>query len=206
MKYAQQTQKRGATSTKVGRFLAAGRRQCHLRAVADSGDDAREYRGASMSERTRRCVLSLFGAMLLAASPVMAQSGPDLPHIPGPDYGVATTPAVYFVNFLFMYFANPANAANMPAYRAPVPPEVATCLLANPDGCKFKDLERFFNDQNPCSDGNGGDKCRFDLQCKVEPSFEHLAPPNFSTPDQINEPLGMAKAAFSNLRSGQHFG
>jgi hypothetical protein len=192
MKYTQKTQKRGATSMNVGQLLAARRCQCRLRAASesagrsDSGDDARDYR-ASMSERMRRCVLAVFGAMLLAATPVMAQSGPDLPQIPGPDYGVATTPAVYFVNFLFLYFSNPANAANMPAYRAPIPREVATCLLANPNGCIFKDYQQYFNGQDPCSDGNGGDKCHFDLQCRVEPSFQHLAPPNFSSPDQIND-------------------
>ncbi|MGC2403108.1 MAG: hypothetical protein WA510_25185 [Acidobacteriaceae bacterium] len=83
----------------------------------------------------------------------------------------------------------------MPAYRAPVPPEVANCLLANPDGCRFKEYERFFNAQNPCSDGNGGDKCHFDSQCEVEPAFQRLAPPDSDSPAQVNEPLGAAKAS-----------
>ena len=147
-----------------------------------------------MSEHTRRYALTLFGAMLLAASPVMAENRPEHSQIPGPDYGVALTPAVYFVNFLFMYFSNPHNAANMPAYRAPIPPQLATCLLANPEGCRYVDYQRYFNGQDVCSEGKGGDKCRWTLQCEVEPSSQRLAPPEFRNPHQINEPLGITHA------------
>ena len=147
-----------------------------------------------MRELMRRYVLTLFGAMLLAASPLMAEKGPDRSQVPGPDYGVALTPAVYFVNFLFMYFSNPQNAANMPAYRAPIPPQLATCLLDNPEGCRYADYQQYFNGQDVCSDGKGGDKCRWDLQCQVEPSAEHLAPPDFHNPHQINKPLGINHA------------
>lgn len=147
-----------------------------------------------MGELVRRYVLTLFAAMLLAASPVMAQSRPDRFQVPGPDYGVAITPAVYFVNFLFLYFSNPQNAANMPAYRAPIPPQLATCLLDHPEGCRYADYQQYFNGQDVCADGNGGDKCRWKLQCEVEPSSQHLAPPEFSNPGQINEPLGITHA------------
>jgi hypothetical protein len=147
-----------------------------------------------MSELMRQYVLTLFGAMLLAASPVMAENRPDRSQIPGPDYGVALTPAVYFVNFLFMYFSNPHNAANMPAYRAPIPPQLATCLLDNPEGCRYADYQQYFTGQDVCADRNGGDKCRWKLQCQVEPSSQHLAPPEFSNPDQINKPLGITHA------------
>lgn len=147
-----------------------------------------------MSELVRRCFLILFGAMLLAVSPVMAQNAPDRSRIPGPDYGVALTPAVYFVNFLFMYFSNPVNAANMPAYRAPIPPQLADCLLDSPEGCPYADYQQYFNGQDACADGNGGEKCRWTLQCQVEPSSQHLAPREFSMPDQINKPLGKADA------------
>lgn len=142
----------------------------------------------------KRYVLTLCGAMLLAAFPVMAENRPDRSQIPGPDYGVALTPAVYFVNFLFMYWSNPENAANMPAYRAPIPPQLATCLLDNPEGCRYADYQQYFNGQDVCSDGKGGDKCRWILQCQVEPSTEHLAPPDFHNPHQINKPLGMNHA------------
>jgi hypothetical protein len=132
--------------------------------------------------------------MLLAASPVMAENRPDRSQIPGLDYGVALTPAVYFVNFLFMYFSNPQNAANMPAYRAPIPPQLATCLLDNPEGCRYADYQQHFNGQDVCSDGNGRDKCRWELQCQVEPSSQHLAPPDFHNSHQINKPLGITHA------------
>jgi hypothetical protein len=141
----------------------------------------------------RKFPVILFGAMLLTASPVMAQDRPDPSQIPGPDYGVALTPAVYFVNFLFMYFSNPDNAANMPAYRAP-PPQFADCLLNHPEGCRYADYQQYFDGQDVCADGKGGDKCRWEVQCQVEPSSQRRAPPEFSNPDQINQPLGMAHA------------
>src|SRR2546425_3565207 len=106
--------------------------------------------GVSMSNDLRRYVLTLFGAMLLAASPVMAENAPERAEIPGPDYGVALTPAVYFVNFLFMYFSNPDNAAYMPAYRAPIPAELALCLLANREGCRYADYQQYFNGPSLC--------------------------------------------------------
>ena len=149
-----------------------------------------------MSDFMRRYVVTLLGTMLLATSPVMAQNRPDRPPtpMPGPDYGVALTPAVYFVNFLLMYWSNPINGAHMPAYRAPIPPQLAACLQNSPDGCRFADYEQYFNDQAPCADGNG-DRCRWTLQCELEPSSQHLAPSEFATPDQINQPLGLTHAS-----------
>ena len=78
----------------------------------------------------------------------------------------------------------------MPAYRAPIPPELATCLLANPEGCRYADYQQYFNGQALCR----GDVCRWKLECQLEPSLQHLAPPEFSNPDQINEPLGIIHA------------
>jgi hypothetical protein len=147
-----------------------------------------------MSEHMKRFVLALFGAMLLATSQVMADDRPDRSPIPGPDYGVALTPAVYFVNFIFMYFSNPDNAANMPAYRAPIPPELAGCLLEHPEGCRYADYQQYFNGQTFCSDGNRGNVCRWKSECELEPSFQNLAPPEFNNRDQINEPLGINHA------------
>jgi len=92
-----------------------------------------------------------------------------------------------------MYWSNPHNAANMPTYRAPIPPQLATCLLDNPDGCRYADYQQYFNGQDACADGNG-DKCRWKLQCEVEPSSQHLAPPEFANPNQINQPLGITHA------------
>ena len=39
-------------------------------------------------------------------------------------FGVPLAPPIYFVNFIFLYFSNPATAALMPAYRAPLPHQV----------------------------------------------------------------------------------
>jgi len=147
-----------------------------------------------MREHTRRYVLSLFGAMLLATSPVMAQNRPDHFPISGPDYGVALTPDVYFVNFLFMYWSNPNNAANMPAYRAPIPREFASCLLRHPEGCRYADYQQYFNGRTFCRSGNLGDTCRWTSECQLEPSLERLAPPEFNYPNQINDPLGIIHA------------
>src|SRR4029453_5582045 len=134
---------------------------------------ARQHGRESMSELRRRYVLTLFGAILLAASPVMAENRADRFEIPGPDHRVAVTPAVYFVNCLFLYFSNPHNAANMPAYRGPIPPQLATCLLDNPECCPYADYQQYFNGQDVCAIGNGGDKCRWELQ--VNPSSEAYA-------------------------------
>ena len=147
-----------------------------------------------MTEHARRYVLSLFGAMLLATSPVMAQRGHDPFLIAGPDYGVALTPDVYFVNFLFMYWSNPHNAANMPAYRAPIPRAFANCLLQHPEGCRYADYQQFFNGRTSCRNGNLGDTCRWTSECQLEPSLERLAPPEFNSANQINNPLGITHA------------
>ena len=147
-----------------------------------------------MRELTRRYVLSLLGAMLLAMSPVMAQNRPSPFLISGPDYGVALTPDVYFVNFLFMYWSNPQNAANMPAYRAPIPREFANCLLGHPEGCPYAAYQQYFNGLTSCRNGNLGDTCRWTSECQLEPSLERLAPPEFNNANQINDPLGIVHA------------
>jgi hypothetical protein len=154
-----------------------------------------------MSTPLRRHVLSLLGVVLLATSQAMAQGGPDQYQTPGPDYGVALTPAVYFVNFLFMYFSNPDNAANMPAYRAPIPSELASCLLLHPEGCRYADYQQYFNGQTQCGDGNRS-TCRWELLCQLDPSFTRLAPPEFGHSDQINEPLGIGQATTLALSLG----
>ena len=38
------------------------------------------------------------------------------------------SPAIYLVNFLILYMVNPREAANMPAFKAPIPKAVAICL------------------------------------------------------------------------------
>jgi hypothetical protein len=141
----------------------------------------------------RRYVLPLLGALLLTTH-AMAEERSARQSVPGPDYGVALTPAVYFVNFLFMYFSSPGNAANMPAYRAPVPAELVDCLLEHPEGCRYADYRQYFDDYGQCSDGAQGGTCGWKAQCELEPAFKHLAPPEFDRASQINEPLGPGRA------------
>jgi len=136
---------------------------------------------------------------------------------------VAVTPAIYLINFLLLYMASPELAASMPAYRAPIPPEVVDCLEQNPAGCPYADLARFFDEQTssvaaceerpavdrrllPIRDrtrlllslfDGGGDRrqvCVWPSQCLEYPRWERLAPRKFSWPEQINEPLGTKRA------------
>ena len=148
-----------------------------------------------MSGLMKRYVIAPLLTILLVASSAMAESEPESPKVSGPDFGVALTPAVYFVNFLFMYWGNPRNAALMPAYRAPIPSQLVTCLLKHPEGCRYADYRKYFNAQNDCADDAGGGKCRWTSQCQVQPSFERLAPPDFDISQQINQPLGKVRAA-----------
>ena len=50
-------------------------------------------------------------------------------------YAPSVTAAIYLVNFVLLYMANPDLAAYMPAYRAPIPQAVVDCLEQNPMGC-----------------------------------------------------------------------
>jgi len=85
--------------------------------------------------------------------------------------------------------ANPNEAANMPAYRAPIPMALSDCLMKNPAGCSYFEYALFFDD-------NAKEKKRYDwpTECQTDPKYERLAPSIASHPDQINEPLGMNRA------------
>jgi hypothetical protein len=109
--------------------------------------------------------------------------------VPGQPYGVAVTPAVYLVNFLLLYMANPQEAANMPAYRAIIPSPLYDCLKEHPKGCPYADFERLFD--NGIVNGGG---CFWPDECQENPRWEVLAPPIARNPEQINEPLGTNRA------------
>jgi hypothetical protein len=126
---------------------------------------------------------------LLAAS-LAAQEPEVSPKVPkGEPYGVAVTPPIYLINFLFLYVASPDIAANMPAYRTPIPQVVFDCLKKNPTGCPYADLERYFAQQD-----TGSTNSVFPKECREQPKWEKLAPPKFTQLEQINEPLGMERA------------
>jgi hypothetical protein len=133
--------------------------------------------------------LAATGFLFLTASLAAQQLEVSPKVAKGDPYGVPLVPPIYLINFLFLYVANPDVAANMPAYRAPVPQAVFDCLKRNPTGCPYVDLERYFADQD-----SGIPDSVFPKVCRSQPKWDRLAPPVFTQNDQINEPLGMERA------------
>ena len=103
-------------------------------------------------------------------------------------------PPIYFVNFLFLYFANPATAALMPAYRVPLPQPVYNCLLDNPDGCPYEEMARFFRQQAAGRIDKRDLNTVYPSYCQTTEPWQALAPPVYHHRDQINEPLGDKRA------------
>ena len=50
------------------------------------------------------------------------------------EVGMSMAPSIWLVNFILLYVLNPALAADMPAYWAPIPTTVANAILASPSG------------------------------------------------------------------------
>ena len=109
-------------------------------------------------------------------------------------FGVPLAPPIYFVNFLFLYFANPATAALMPAYRVPLPQPVYNCLLDNPDGCPYEEMARFFRQQAAGRIDKRDLNTVYPSYCQTTEPWQALAPPVYHHRDQINEPLGDKRA------------
>ena len=107
-------------------------------------------------------------------------------------YAPSLTPAIYLVNFLFLYIANPDVAANLPAYRAPIPQPVADCLEQNPAGCPYAAFRQYF--ETPAIGGGQSRGCSWSDVCQEQAKWERLAPPRYLLPEQINEPLGRKRA------------
>lgn len=151
-----------------------------------------------------RNLLGITLGLLISASSacLAAQDGKTIPaaaNFPTPGrqtipFGVPLAPPIYFVNFMFLYFANPPTAALMPAYRAPLPQQVYDCLLANPDGCPYDQMARFFRQQATESPGRGTNT-DWPSYCQTTEPWQDLAPPVYQNADQINEPLGDDRAA-----------
>lgn len=123
-----------------------------------------------------------------ASGPEVAQQAASQGLVDNDRFGIGVTPSIYFVNFLLAYIVNPNRAANFPAYRVAVPPQVADCLDINPTGCSYEEYARFFDDTLPNED------CSFPRFCQTKTGFEDLAPPLATATSQINEPLGLARA------------
>jgi hypothetical protein len=109
-------------------------------------------------------------------------------------YGVGVTPAVYLINFLLMYIASPNDAANMPAYRTPIPLPLSECLDLSPGGCSYFEFARFFDEALFRARAKRDKSCSLPPVCQTNPRWARLAPPVATKPDQINEPLGMERA------------
>lgn len=123
-----------------------------------------------------------------AVSEVVAPANPGSTN---ESYGVALTPAVYLVNFLLLYVANPSVAANMPAYMASLPSPVYDCLEANPRGCPYADFSDLFGFNRS---GDSNRRPNWPPACQEEPQLERLTPSIARFPDQLNEPLGAERA------------
>ena len=110
-------------------------------------------------------------------------------------FAVPVTPGVYLINFLFLYSANPEDAANMPAYMAPLPTELVACLRETPTGCAWEDYKQYFDVGGTASAAptSLGCECDWQTDCQL-PDFQELSPGRYQVPAQINEPLGMVRA------------
>jgi len=136
-------------------------------------------------------------AVFLSADPLAAQELEVSQSHQGATefYGPPISPAVYLVNFLLLYMVNPHEAANMPAYKAPIPKAVDACLEQNPSGCPYAAFEHLFEQQTSGNRRLGPNKCFWPVECQLERKFVRLAPRRARRPEQINEPLGMKRAA-----------
>jgi len=122
----------------------------------------------------------------LAAQPAQASRSHETAH---EVYAPSVTPAIYLVNFLLLYVANPDLAAYMPAYKAAIPQPVVDCLEQNPTGCPYADYRRYFDEQ--VFDNR---ECFWPNVCQENARWASLAPRKVRQPQQINEPLGRRRA------------
>src|SRR5437762_10197064 len=104
-------------------------------------------------------------------------------------YAPSVTAAVYLVNFLLLYMANPDLAAYMPAYRAPIPQPVVDCLEQNPMGCPWAQYRRYFDQQ--VFDNR---ECFWPDVCQENARWARLAPRKARRHEQINQPFGRRRA------------
>src|SRR6184192_508493 len=143
-------------------------------------------------------------AVSLQAGPLAAQTSPTptctpqlfiVPHashgheVTNQVYAPSVTTAVYLVNFLLLYMANPDLAAYMPAYKAPIPQAIVDCLEQNPMGCPYAAYRRYFDEQ--VFDNR---ECFWPNVCQESARWASLAPRKLTRREQLNEPLGRRRA------------
>jgi hypothetical protein len=76
----------------------------------------------------------------------------------------------------------------------PLPQQVYKCLLANPDGCPYDEMARFFRRQAADKMVGRDINTVWPQSCQTTGQWQALAPPVYQHPDQINQPLGDEKA------------
>ncbi len=147
---------------------------------------------AFMQTRTKAILPVILAVLIflcagpLAAQPAQASRSHETSH---EVYAPSLTPAIYLVNFVFLYMANPDLAAYLPAYRAPIPQPVVDCLEQNPTGCPYADYRRYFDEQ--VFDDR---ECFWPDVCQENARWARLAPRKVRQPEDINEPLGKRRA------------
>ena len=94
---------------------------------------------------------------------------------PSEQYAVPVTPAIYLVNFVFLYSASPEIAKYMPAYRAPLPPELLTCLEEHPEDCYWEEYKQYFETHAQGLDDATHVAGRAIARCKARGSAWHPA-------------------------------
>src|SRR5881398_508047 len=104
-------------------------------------------------------------------------------------YAPSVTTAVYLVNFLLLYMANPDLAAYMPAYKAPIPQAIVDCLEQNPTGCPYAYYRRYFDEQ-----AFDNRECFWPDVCQENARWARRAPRKARRPEQITAPLGRRRA------------
>ncbi len=158
-----------------------------------------------MRRVTRSALVLALGLSVLGGAGSLAaqERGPhpgkgQAPAGPPPVYveplGVPVSPAIYLANFILLYVSNPDVAAAMPAYSAALPQEVYSCLVENPKGCPYADMAHYFAAQAAQTGGSRNKHTFWPLTCQTDARWQALAPPPYRTAEQINAPLGRAKA------------
>jgi hypothetical protein len=147
--------------------------------------------------------VSLWAGALAAQESEVSQSLQDTTEF----YGPPISPAIYLVNFLLLYMVNPRVAANMPAYKAPIPKAVVARLEQNPSGCPYAAFEHLFGEQTSGHPRLLPNKCFWPVECQLERKFVRLAPHRArrSKQDQQTIRNGAGCAASSSSGHGRKY-
>jgi hypothetical protein len=157
-------------------------------------------RERKIMKRSHQCVAAAITGILFSFSALAFDVGSKAQAASGTEdanvepIAIPVSPGVYLANFMILYFVSPGVAGNMPGYMAAIPREVYECLVENPEGCPYVELEHYFDEQ-ALKIGGGRNRTTFwPNSCQVAPRWQSLGPPEYRQPDQISRPLGSRKA------------